>query len=179
VVILMLVLLRYGVDFYLAYVEELQQRTDFLAQQAEHLTRIAALVPETTRQQEALEQRFAEIVPQLIPGDNPQLAAAILIERISTLAEQEQLQVFSTQVMGEQSAGPFRRITVQILLQGELAAAARLISALEFGPWRLSITSLELRRLRSVATDDNQEDAAVNVTLRVGGLVRGSVQAAG
>ena len=179
VVVLVLVLLRYGVGLYLAYVEGLQEQADFLVQQAEHLTRIAARVPEATRQREALEQRFAETVPQLLPGDNPQLAAAALIERINTLAQQEQLQVFSTQVMGEQPAGPFRRITVQVLLQGEMAGVARLIFALEFGPWRLSITSLELRRLRGIVTDANQEGAGVNVTLRVGGLVRGSAQPAG
>lgn len=177
-VILLLVLLRYGVGLYLAYIEGLQEQADSLAQQAERLTRMAARVPEATRQREALEQRLAEIVPQLLPGDNPQLAAAALIERINTLAQQEQLQVLSTQVMGEQPAGPFRRITVQVLLQGDMAEVARLISALEFGSWRLSITSLELRRLRGIVTDANQEDAGVNVTLRVGGLVRGSAGAA-
>ena len=179
VVILGLVLLRYGLGLYLVYVEELQQRADFLAQQAEHLTRIAARVPEATRQREALEQRLAEIVPQLLPGDNPQLAAAVLIERINTLAQQEQLQVLSTQVMGEQPAGPFRRIMVQIMLQGKMAEVAQLISALEFGPWRLSMAALELRRLQGIAIDANQEDAGVNVMLRVGGLVRGSAQPTG
>ncbi len=40
-------------------------------------------------------------------------------------------------------------------------------------------TDRELQRLGGIPTEDNQQDAVVNVTLRVGGLMQGSVQTAG
>lgn len=177
VVGLALVSIRYGVvGPYLTYLEGLHEEADLLRQRIERLTRVAAREPGAAEHRQALEQPMQELVPQFVPGDNSQLAAAALVERINTLARQEGLQVSNTQVSSEQSAGEFRRVTVQAVLQGELTGVARLVAALEFGPWRVSIPTLNIRRLAGLAQSDN---TSVLVTLGVSGLVQGSVQKVG
>ena len=177
VVGLALVSIRYGVvGPYLTYLDGLHEEAELLRQRIERLTRVAVREPGAAEHRQALEQRMPELLPQFVPGDNSQLAAAALVERINTLARQEGLQVGTTRVAGEVSAGEFRRIVVQAELQGELTGVTRLVAALEFGPWRVSIPTLNIRRQAGFAQSN---DTSVLVTLGVSGIVQGSVQKVG
>ncbi len=150
VVLIGLALLNFGiVSPYLKYVEELHARVGTDAVRLAKMKRQADRKEEVGGVAAALKTRHAAAEKQLIPGATPALAASRLQERMQNLASQSGLQVITTQVMREETVGPFRKASVQMTFRSDTLAMADFVSSVEYGEWLLSVSRLEVRATRS------------------------------
>jgi type II secretory pathway component PulM len=141
--------------------EELERAVRFLA---------AADTLRTERDQ--LRKRLEDARSRLLPGDSGTLGAAALQERANSLAAAHSITVQSTQVMREEAADPFRKVSVRLTLSGELRPFAEFVSALEFGPQQLNIPFVEVSRRGAVAGAKGPR--TLSATVELSGYLRGA-----
>ena len=175
---LVLVLFVYGiVKPYRAYLEELD---DEIAQQAMLIAKMERQQnrgPQVEQQVSQLRQRMQDVRQRLIPGGTPALAASQLQERLRNIARERGLDVLTTVSLRDEPAGDFRKTTVQMTLRGNLPELAQFMSAVEYGDWRLAVSSLEVRGTYNVRVAGMQQAGVrqnpLTVTLEVSGLMQG------
>jgi Type II secretion system (T2SS), protein M subtype b len=166
-----LFILRFGVSWLRDYRAEVKEDIQATADRIARYQRDIGRAPEISRSLEALRIRYKETVSQLVPGDSPTLAAAALQERISSLASQKNISIQTTQVMKDEQVGPFKKVALRITASAELRDFADFLSALEYGPLRVSIPFIEVTRRGAVVR--GQTPRAVSATLEVAGIIQG------
>jgi type II secretory pathway component PulM len=176
---LLLVIFVYGiVKPYRAYTEELENE---IAQQASFVAKMERQRdrgPQIEQQVTQLRQRVQDVRQHLIPGGTPALAASQLQDRLQNLARSSGLDVLTTVSLRDEPAGEFRKTTVQMTLRGGLPELGRFVSAVEYGDWRLVVSSLEVRGTYNIRIAGMQQAGApkpnpLTVTLEVSGIMQG------
>lgn len=172
---LLLVVVRYGiVSPYLDYEASLEETIDQEWQRVLKMERQSTRVAHITERLNVLRQRFQTTWQKLIPGATPSVAAANLQERVRTLASQNGLDLVTTQVMRDEAVGEFRKTTVQVTLRGELPAVANFLAGVEYGDWRLAVSTLDVRSSYTPRLAQAGNRGPLTITLEVGGLMQGS-----
>jgi len=176
---LLLVVLVYGiVKPYRSYTEalenEIEQQIGFVAKMARQRDR----GPQIEQQVTQLRQRIEDVRQHLIPGGTPALAASQLQDRLQGLASTSGLDVLTTVSLRDEPAGEFRKTTVQMTLRGGLPELAAFVAAVEYGDWRLAVSSLEVRGTYNIRIAGMQQAGAtkpppLTVTLEVSGIMQG------
>jgi type II secretory pathway component PulM len=104
-----------------------------------------------TAERDDLRRRLDDATRRLLPGTSGTLGAAALQERANTLASEKGITVQSTQVMRDEAVDPFRKVTVRLMLSGEIKPFAELVAGLEYGPQQLMLPFVEVSRRGAVA----------------------------
>jgi len=173
------VLIVFGiVKPYRAYTAELENEITRQASFVAKMTRQRDRAPQIEQQVIQLRQRIQNVRQHLIPGGTPALAASQLQDRLQNLARGSGLDVLTTVSLRDEPAGEFRKTTVQMTLRGDLPELGRFISAVEYGEWRLSLSSLEVRGAYNVRIAGIQQAGVtkpnpLTVTLEVSGIMQG------
>lgn len=172
---LFLVIVRYGIispyfDYTAALEEEIEQEWQRIAK----MERQNARAPQVGERLNILRQRFQTTWQKLIPGATSSVAAANLQERVRTLASQNNLDLVTTQVMRDEALGEFRKSTVQVTLRGELPAVANFLAGVEYGDWRLMVSTLEVRSTYSPRLARAGNRGPLTITLEVSGIMQGA-----
>lgn len=178
-VALFLVVLVHGlIKPYRAYTAGLE---DEIEQQASHIakmTRQRDRSPQVEQQVQQLRQRLQDVRQRLIPGGTPALASSQLQDRLQNLASASGLDVLTTVSLRDEAVGEFRKTTVQMTLRGGLSELGKFVASVEYGDWRLAVSSLEVRGTYNLNIRGVQQGAAakpnpLTVTLEVSGLSQG------
>src|SRR5262245_48419828 len=119
-------------------------------EQLERAARFLAARDGLRTEREDLKRRLDEAKQRLLPGGSGTLGAAALQERANSLAAEKGITVQSTQVMKEEPADPFRKVSIRLTLSGELKPFSELLSGLEYGPQQLTVPFLEITRRGAV-----------------------------
>jgi type II secretory pathway component PulM len=127
--------------------EEIAEGQDELDRSARFLAAADSLRAE----RDDLNQRLAQAKQRLLPGANATLAAAALQERTNAIANEKGITVQSTQVMKEEPADPFRKVSIRLTLSGELKPLSELLSGVEYGPQQLTVPFIEVSRRGAIA----------------------------
>jgi len=176
---LFLVVFVYGVvKPYRAYTEKLESE---IAQQSALVTKMERQRdrgPQIEQRLAQLRQRVQDIRQHLIPGGTPALAASQLQDRLQNLARGSGLDVLTTVSLRDEPAGEFRKTTIQMTLRGNLPELGRFMSAVEYGDWRLTVSSLEIRGTYNIRVAGLQQAGVaktnpLTVTLEVSGITQG------
>jgi general secretion pathway protein M len=146
--------------------EEIDERR----QKVERLRDAIARADVVHRNHETLSKRVDELRGRLVPGDTGTLAAANLQDRVNTIANEKGVSVQSTQVMREDQAGAFRKVTVRLTLTGSLRSIAEFLEAVEYGPQQLSVPFLQVDRRGAVAARGAAQ-RTLSATVEVSGLM--------
>lgn len=172
---LLLVIVRYGIiSPYLDYAASLEETIDQEWQRVLKMGRQSTRVSHITERLNLLRQRFQSTWQKLIPGATPSVAAANLQERVRTLASQNGLDLVTTQVMRDEAVGEFRKATVQVTLRGELPAVANFLAGVEYGDWRLAVSTLDVRSSYTPRLAQAGNRGPLTITLEVGGIMQGA-----
>jgi len=175
-VVLLLVVGRFAVTWFLDFRAEVKEDVRLTAQRLATAKRLAQRAPQTKKEFDALQARYQATVVELVPGDTPTLAAAALQERVSALASEKKVSVQTTQVLKDEALGPFRQVSLRITASGELHDLADFLTALEFGPLRVTIPFIELSR-RGAMVRKQGVGRTVSATIQVSGVVQGTAEA--
>jgi hypothetical protein len=119
-------------------------------EQLERAARFVAARDGLRAERDDLKRRLDEAKQRLLPGGSGTLGAAALQERANSLAAEKGITVQSTQVMKEEPADPFRKVSIRLTLSGELKPFSDLLSGLEYGPQQLTVPFLEITRRGAV-----------------------------
>ncbi len=172
---LLLVFVRYGViSPYLSYTKSLEEKIDQDWQRVFKMERQSTRTGKVEERLNLLRQRVQKVRQRLIPGATPSVAAANLQERVRTLASQSGLDLVTTQVMRDEAVGEFRKATVQVTLRGELPAVADFLAGVEYGDWRVTIASLEVRSTYAPRLAQAGNRGPLTITLEVSGIMQGA-----
>jgi type II secretory pathway component PulM len=147
---------------------------DEIAESQERLERAVRFVAaaDTVRaERDDLRKRLDDAKQRLLPGASGTLGAAALQERANALAAEKGITVQTTQVMKEEPADPFRKVSIRLTLSGELKPVAEMMAALEYGPQQLTIPFLELSRRGAVAGAKGPR--TLSATVEVSGYLMG------
>jgi len=125
-------------------------------------------------EREQLAKRLEQAKTRLLPGDSGTLGAAALQERTNALATEKGITVQSTQVMKEEPADPFHKVSVRLTLSGELKPFADFVAGLEYGPQALTIPFVEVSRRGAVAGQRGPRN--LQSTVEVGGYLLASAK---
>lgn len=175
VLALLLVVVRYGViSPYLDYTASLDEQIEQERQRVFKMERQSTRTGHISEQLNSLRQRFQTTWQKLIPGATPSVAAANLQERVRTLASQSGLDLVTTQVMRDEAVGEFRKATVQVTLRGELPAVANFLAGVEYGDWRLAVSTLEVRSTYAPRLAQAGNRGPLTITLEVSGVMQGA-----
>jgi type II secretory pathway component PulM len=120
-------------------------------EQLERSARFVAAADQVRAERDELHQRLEQAKKRLLPGSSGTLGAAALQERANAIAAEKGITVQSTQVMKEEPADPFRKVSIRLTLSGELKPFADLLAGLEYGEQQLTIPFLEVSRRGAVA----------------------------
>ena len=175
--VMLLVVGRFAANWFLEFRAAVKDDVRLTAQRLATARRLAERAPETKKQFEALQSRYQATVAELVPGDTPTLAAAALQDRVSALASEKKVSVQTTQVLKDEPLGPFRQVALRVTASGELHDLADFLTALEFGPLRVSIPFIELSR-RGAMVRKQGVGRTVSATIQVSGVVQGTAQLA-
>ena len=124
-----------------------------IAEGQEQLERAARFIGavETLRAERAeLRQHLTQAKTRLLPGGSGTLGAAALQERANSLASEKGIAIQSTQVMKEEPADPFRKISIRLTLMGEVRPFVDFVAGFEYGPQQLTIPFVEVNRRGAV-----------------------------
>jgi len=124
-----------------------------IAEGQEQLERAARFIGavETLRAERAeLHQRLTQAKTRLLPAGSGTLGAAALQERANSLASEKGVAIQSTQVMKEEPADPFRKVSIRLTLMGEPRQFVDFIAGFEYGPQQLTIPFVEVNRRGAV-----------------------------
>jgi general secretion pathway protein M len=172
---LVLVLVRYGViSPYVNYTTSLEEEIEQEWQRVSKMERQSARASQVNERLNALRRRFQAAWQKLVPGATSSVAAANLQERVRTLASQSNLDLVTTQVMRDEALGEFRKATVQVTLRGELPAVANFLAGVEYGDWRLMVSTLEVRSTYSPRLARTGNRGPLTITLEVSGIMQGA-----
>lgn len=172
---LLLVVVRFGViGPYFDYTTSLEEAIEQEWQRVAKMERQSARAPQVNERLNALRQRFQTTWQKLIPGATSSVAAANLQERVRTLASHNNLDLVTTQVMRDETLGEFRKATVQVTLRGELSAVANFLAGVEYGDWRLIVSTLEVRSTYSPRLARAGNRGPLTITLEVSGIMQGA-----
>jgi type II secretory pathway component PulM len=172
---LFLVVVRYGViSPYFEYTTSLEEEIEQEWQRVFKMERQSARASQINESLNILRQRFQTTWQKLIPGATSSVAAANLQERVRTLASQNNLDLVTTQVMRDEALGEFRKATVQVTLRGELSAVANFLAGVEYGDWRLMVSTLEVRSTYSPRLARAGTRGPLTITLEVSGIMQGA-----
>jgi hypothetical protein len=174
-VVLVLVVGRFSLSWFLDYRAALKDDVRMSAQRLATARRLAQRAPAAQSNVESLKTRYQAAVAELVPGDTPTLAAAVLQERVSALASDKKVSVQTTQVMKDEPLGPFRTVSLRITASGELHDLADFLTALEYGQLRVFIPFVELSR-RGAMVRKGGVGRTVSATIQVAGIVQGSAK---
>lgn len=175
--VLLLVVGRFALAWFLDFRAGLKDDIRLSAQRLATARGLAERAPQSEQELQALRGRYQATVAELVPGDTPTLAAASLQERVSALAAEKRVSVQTTQVLKDEPLGPFRQVSLRITASGELHDLADFLSALEFGPLRVSIPFIELSR-RGAVLRRQGGGRNVSATIQISGVVQGTAQLA-
>jgi general secretion pathway protein M len=174
-VALLLVVVRYGVvGPYFDYTAFLEEEIDQERQLVHKMERQSSRSTQVSERLNTLRQRFQATWQKLVPGATPPVAAAHLQERVRNLASQSGLDLVTTQVMRDEALGEFRKTSVQVTLRGELPAVANFLAGVEYGDWRLAVTTLEVRSTYSPRLAQAGNRGPLTITVEVGGVMQGA-----
>jgi len=140
-------------------------------EQLERSARFLAAGDGLRAERDDLKQRLGEAKKRLLPGGSGTLGAAALQERANSLAGEKGITVQSTQVMKEEVADPFHKVSIRLTLSGELKPFVELLSGLEYGPQQLTVPFLEITRRGAVAGAKGPRTLAA--TLELSGYLLG------
>jgi general secretion pathway protein M len=172
---LVLVVVRYGiVGPYLDYTASLEETIEQEWQRVFKMEHQSTRTGNINERLNLLRQRFQSTWQKLIPGATPSVAAANLQERVRTLASQNGLDLVTTQVMRDEAVGEFRKATVQVTLRGELPAVANFLAGVEYGDWRLAVSTLDLRSSYTPRLAQAGNRGPLTITVEVGGIMQGA-----
>ena len=174
-VVLLLVVGRVGISWFLDFRAEVKDDVRLTAQRLATAKRLAQRAPQSKKEFDALQARYQATVGELVPGDTPTLAAAALQDRVSALASEKKVSIQTTQVLKDEALGPFRQVSVRITASGELHDLADFLTGLEFGPLRVSIPFIELSR-RGAMVRKQGVGRTVSATIQISGVVQGTAQ---
>jgi len=137
--------------------EELERDTKFLG------------AIDTFRAERAeIKKKLDQAKTRLLPGNNGTLGAAALQERTNAVANEKGISVQSTQVMREETAAPYRKVTLRLTLSGEPKPLAEFLSSIEYGH-QLQVPTIEITRRGVVPGQKGPR--TLQVTLEVSGYV--------
>jgi hypothetical protein len=176
-VVLVLVVGRFSLSWFLEYRATLKDDVRISAQRLATARRLAERAPATQKEYESLKARYQATVAELVPGDSPTLAAAALQDRVSSLASEKKVSVQTTQVLKDEALGPFRQVSLRITASGELHDLADFLASLEYGPLRVTIPFIELSR-RGAMVRRGGVGRTVSATIQVSGVVQGTAKLA-
>jgi hypothetical protein len=177
-VALLLVVGRFSLSWFLDYRAGLKDDVRMSAQRLATARKFVERAPAAQKNVESLKARYQAAVAELVPGDTPTLAAAVLQERVSALASDKKVSVQTTQVMKDEPLGPFRTVSLRITASGELHDLADFLTALEYGPLRVFIPFVELSRRGAMVRKGAGVGRTVSATIQVAGVVQGSAKPA-
>jgi hypothetical protein len=120
------------------------------------------------RERDDLKQRLKVARQNLLPGGSGTLGAAALEARASDLAREKGVEIRTKQVMREEPAEPFRRVSVRLTLAGEIGPLAGMLSGLEYED-HFTVPFMELSR-RGAMVNVNAP-RTITATLEVSGFV--------
>jgi type II secretory pathway component PulM len=140
-------------------------------EQLERSARFVAAGDGLRAERDDLKQRLDEAKKRLLPGGSGTLGAAALQERANSIAGEKGITVQSTQVMKEEVAEPFHKVSIRLTLSGELKPFVELLSGLEYGPQQLTVPFLEITRRGAVAGQKGPRTLAA--TLELSGYLLG------
>ena len=155
----------------LSVAEEIVEGQEELERAARFMGAAEAL--RTERDQ--LAKRVEQAKTRLLPGDTGTLGAAALQERTGALAAEKGITVQSTQVMKEEPAEPFHKVSVRLTVSGELKPFADFMAGLEYGPQALTIPFVEVSRRGAIA--GQRGPRTLSATVEVGGYLLASAKA--
>jgi len=176
-VLLLLVVGRFSLTWFLDFRATLKDDVRMSSQRLATARRLAQRAPATQKEFESLKARYQATVAELVPGDTPTLAAAALQERVSALASEKKVSVQTTQVLKDEALGPFRQVSLRVTASGELHDLADFLTALEYGPLRVTIPFIELSR-RGAMVRKGGVGRTVSATIQVAGVVQGTAKLA-
>jgi len=134
-------------------------------EQLERSARFLAAGDGLRAERDDLKKRLEEAKKRLLPGGSATLGAAALQERANAIAQNQGITVQSTQVMKEEPADPFRKVSIRLTLSGELKPFSELLSGLEYGPQQLTVPFLEVTRRGAVAGQKGPRTLSATVEL--------------
>jgi len=178
-VLAVVVVLRYGVAWFVDYRDGVKADIRLSAQRLASAEKLLESAPELQEHLDQLRARYRQTVSELVPGDTPTLAAAELQDRVSSLAAEHDVRIQTTQVLKDEAVGPFRQVSLRVTASGAIRNLAGLLAALEFGDLRVSIPFLELsRRSASIRrrTTTSPVERSVSATFQIAGIVAGSAK---
>jgi hypothetical protein len=91
---------------------------------------------------------------------------------LHSIAAEKGVNVQSTQVMREETVGDFRRIAIRLTVTGELRPIAEFLTAVEYGPRRITMPFLEISRRGAVLR--GQTARALAATIEIAGFLQGA-----
>jgi len=171
--VLVLLLVRTAiVSPFLAYranlSDEITQHREWLENARAYLARAG----DVARERDRLREHVQQIRTQLVPGNTPDLAAANLQDTLHSLAEENAVEIRSTQKMRDEPVDDFRRIAVRITVTGEIRSLAQFLSGIEYSPQRLLITFFEISQRGAVLR--NQGARMLSATIEVSAFIQGA-----
>jgi len=134
-------------------------------EQLERAARFVAAGDGLRAERDDLKQRLDEARKRLLPGGSATLGAAALQERANSIAGEKGITVQSTQVLKEEVADPFHKVSIRLTLSGELKPFVELLSGLEYGPQQLTVPFLEITRRGAVAGQKGPRTLAATIEL--------------
>ena len=138
-------------------------------EQLEHAVRFLAAADALRAERDDLHHQLEQAKQRLLPAGSGTLGAAALQERANAIAAEKGITVQSTQVMKEEVADPFRKVSIRLTLSGELKPFAEFLAGLEYGPQQLAIPFLEVSRRGAVAGAKGPR--TLSATVEVGGYL--------
>ena len=165
------------VDPVLAYRKHVGEEIADGLDELERAARFLAAADGLRGEREQLTKRLEEAKSRLLPGDSGTLGAAALQERANAIAATKGITVQSTQVMREEAADPFRKISVRLTLSGELKPFADFLASLEYGPQQLNLPFVEVSRRGAVAGAKGPR--TLSATVEVSGYLGGTAEKEG
>ena len=140
-------------------------------EQLERAARFLAAADTLRAERDNLHQRLEQAKQRLLPGGSGTLGAAALQERANAIAAEKGITVQSTQVMKEETADPFRKVSIRLTLSGELKPFSEFLAGLEYGPQQLAIPFAEVSRRGAVAGAKGPR--TLSATVEVSGYLLG------
>jgi type II secretory pathway component PulM len=140
-------------------------------EELEHAARFLAAADTLRAERDDVHQRLEQAKQRLLPAGSGTLGAAALQERANAIAAEKGITVQSTQVMKEEVADPFRKVSIRLTISGELKPFSEFLAGLECGPQQLTIPFLEVSRRGAVAGAKGPR--TLSATVEVSGYLLG------
>jgi len=115
-----------------------------------------------------LKSRLKAVRRRILPGGSGTLGAAAIQERANELAATHGVTIRTSQVMREEPADPYRKVSVRLTLAGELGAVTRMMAGLEYDH-ELTVPFMELSRRGAAARSKGPKN--LSATLEIAGFI--------